>query len=322
MNSCLKFLACLLVLSLLPVCISCSTFPEAVSPPAETSPPAADKKTPRSAYYPVEITDFLDYTTTVRAADRIISLTTSSTQILMALGAEAQIVGVDAYSEPFLPGKEIVGDYTGPDIEKIASLEPDLVIAANAVQREAIDQLRSLGIPVIAAEPTAWDQVTQGFEMIGAAVGNRAGADKLKEQLSRTVDTVKENAPAEVISCYYVLSYGSAGNWTSGEGSFINTMMELAGGEPVTKNTASPWLEYPVEDLIRSNPDCIILGSGAGTLEDFVHTSGYEDLQAVQTGHVYEIDSNLVTIPSQVLNEGLLGVSEILGEAAESKQGA
>lgn len=276
---------------------------------AETAPGSKDG-------YPVEITDFLGYTSNVQSAGRIVSLTTSSTQILMALGAENHIVGVDAYSEPFLPGTEIVGDYTGPDIEKITALEPDVVIAANSIQQESIDQLRSAGIPVLAAEPTTWDQVSEGFEMIGAAVNNASGARALSDQLASTVDSVRSSAPAEPVSCYYVLSYGDAGNWTSGEGSFINAMMEHAGGAPVTKGTASPWLEYPLEDLAVADPDCIILGSGAGTLEDFMHTAGYRDLSAVRSGHVYEIDSDLVTIPSQNLNEGLKGVSYIIQEAA------
>ena len=315
-----RLLLPLFLLSILLTFAGCTDTSQPASSPESPSAPEPEVSASVSpdTYYPVEITDFLGNTTQIDASDRIISLTASSTQILMALGQEDHIVGIDAYSEAYLPGKEIVGDYSGPDIEKITSLEPDLVIAANSIQQEAIDQLRSLDIPVIAAEPTTWDQVAEGFEMIGTATANVAGADALKEQLDKTVASVKAVAPSDPVSCYYVLSYGSAGNWTSGRGSFINTMMELAGGDPVTRNVDSPWLEYPLEDLISADPACIILGSGAGTLEDFMHTAGYEDLEAVKEGHVYMVDSDLITIPSQSLNEGLLAVSEIMLEAAEA----
>lgn len=326
MKSLSRFLLCLLIPAALCILTACSTASQPASfseSPAASLTSAAQEKDPSAAvtgapYYPVDITDFLGYTSKIDGSDRIVSITTSSTQILTALGAEDRIVGVDAYSEAYLPGTEIVGDYSGPDVEKIASLEPDLVIAANNIQQQSIDQLRALNIPVIAAEPTTWDQVPEGFGMIGTAVNNTAGAAALSRQLEDTVASVKKDAPSVPVSSYYVLSYGSAGNWTSGAGSFINTMMEYAGGDPITKNTESPWLEYPMEDLIKADPECIILGSGAGTLEDFMQTAGYEDLRAVKEGRVYEIDSNLVTIPSQGLNEGLQAISDIINEAAET----
>ncbi|MBD5560535.1 MAG: ABC transporter substrate-binding protein [Clostridia bacterium] len=327
-------LACLLLFS----CISCSAADQstAVSADPEASAEstqsaaavseepsaeaAASSESGSAPSFPVEITDFLGYTSTVEAADRIVSLMPSGTQILLALGVEEEIVGLDAYSEPYLPGTEVVGDYMGPDVEKIVSLEPDLIVAANSIQQDAIDQLRAAGIPVLAAEPTTWEQVPEGFAMIGEAVQRTDAADELASQLQDAVEAVQKDAPAEAVSCYYVLSYGDAGNWTSGEGSFINAMMEHAGGTPITQGTASPWLEYPMEDLTVADPDCIILGSGAGTIEDFVQTAGYRDLSAVKSGHVYEIDSDLVTIPGPELQEGLKEISYIINTAAVSEE--
>lgn len=291
------------------------------SAPAEnTMSPAAPTGAQQSASdgtYPVEVTDFLGDTTTVESSDRIVSLSSSATQVLLALGAGGRIVGLDSYSEQYLPGVEVVGDYTGPDLERIVALEPDVVFAANKIQRDAIDQLREMGVAVIAAEPTEWNQIPESFELIGQAAGNTAGASDLSKQLDETVREVQDNAPSELLTCYYVLSYGNAGNWTSGEGSFINTMIEYAGGVPTTKGKAPSWLEYPMEDLAADDPQCIILSSDAGTIEDFVSTPGYETLGAVTNGLVFLVDADLVNEPGTSLNAGLREVSYALQAAAQ-----
>lgn len=300
---------------------SIALFTACSSPSAtvQTGPGTADENAlPPSSGYPVTITDFLGNTVRIESADRIVSLSSSGTQTLMALDAEDRIVGVDSYSAEFLPGIETVGDYTAPDVEKIAALNPDLVVAADRIQAETVDQLRSLGIPAIAAEATSWDQVPKSFTMLGEAVDNPAGAEALCTQLTRAVEDAVAAAPAKSPTCYYVLSYGNAGNWTSGEGSFINTMIEYAGGTPVTKGTSYPWLEYPMEDLAAADPDVILFASDAGSIEDFMHTPGYESLAAVKSGRVYEIASDLVDLPSPALTEGLAAVSEIIGDAASA----
>lgn len=268
--------------------------------------------------YPVTVTDFLGEETTIEKADRIVSLTPSGTEVLVAEGAQDKIIGTDATSADLVPGAETVGDYASPDIEKITSLEPDVVIAANKIQEEAIEQLRGMGIPVVAAEPTSWEQVPESFELIAKVVDNREAGEELCFRLSEAAEKAEQDAPEEPVSCYYVLSYGNAGNWTSGQGTFINAMMEDAGGAPITAGSSVPWLEYPMEDLVSKDPECLILASGAGTLEDFVSTPGYSDLSAVKNGKVYEIDSDLVSVPGPRLIDGLLRLSEIMNAAADA----
>lgn len=316
------FVLCAFFAVLIALLCACSSSepPAAETAGASHSPsssPAAESAPQASADgYPVVITDFAGDTVTIESAERIVSLSSSGTLTLMALDAEDRIVGVDSYSADYLPGVEVVGDYTGPDIEKIVSLTPDVIVAANNIQADAIEQLRSLGLPVVAAEPTSWAQLDEGFAMLGDVVNNRAGADALIAEFDTTVQNAEKAAPSVSPTCYYVLSYGNAGNWTSGEGSFINSLMEYAGGTPVTKGTSYPWLEYPMEDLAAADPDVIILASDAGTIEDFVHTPGYDSLSAVKAGHVYEINADLVDLPCPILNEGLTAVSEIIQEAA------
>ena len=266
--------------------------------------------------YPVTVTDLAGYESTVASADRIISLTPSNTSILVAEGAQDRIIAVDDESAAAAPDAQVVGDYTGPDVEQIVALEPDVIFAGSRIQQETVDQLRSMGLPVIVSEATDWNQVGQSFELIGRAVNENDAAAQLTQQLQATVAEVESLAPAEQLTCYYVLSFGEQGNWTSGEGSFINEMIQFAGGVPITQGSPAAWLDYPLEDLVAADPDCILLGSDAGSYEQLSKEPGYADLAAVRNGLVFSINSAAVSQPGPNLNETLLSVSGILNAAA------
>lgn len=329
-----KSIGLLLVLAI--ACLSiagCATTP----PETASSPPSASKGTEASASateppvetaqepsptaasagsWPVTVTDLQGTKVTVNGAQRIVSLCPSATEILIAEGVEDKIVGEDAYS-PHIEGAEICGDYNGPDVEKVASLEPDLVISGNSLQEAQIQQMRDLGLTVASVEATTWEQIPESFTLIGRCVGEEENAQGLVDELNATVAEVEEQRPATSPTVYYVMSFGDAGNWTSGPGSFINSMIDIAGGTCVTKDAEAPWLEYPIEDLVAANPDVILFSSGAGSYEDLVAAPGYSELDAIRSGHVYEINADTVSRPGPNVNEALLSISGILKTATE-----
>ncbi len=91
-----------------------------------------------------------------------------------------------------------------------------------------------------------------------------------------------KDAPA----AYYVLSYGEAGNWTSGPGSFLNAMIEKANGVCVTKDgidgETATWMQYSAEAIVDQNPQVLIVSSMAGGLEGLREAAGFKDLDAVK----------------------------------------
>lgn len=291
--------------------------PAATTSAATEAAPAADAKENVPSGYPKTVTDLTGKEVTIASADRIVSLAPSNTEIVVAEGGEEQIVGVDEASKDQVPTAQIVGDFNGPDVERIVSLSPDVVLAGNSLQQDAIEQLRSFGVPVVSAEATDWDQVQESFQLVGEILDDPQAANRLGAQLASTIADVEEVAPSTPLTVYYVLSFGDAGNWTSGEGSFVNQMIEYAGGMPVTKGTASAWLDYPMEDVIAADPDCIILSSEAGSYAELAEAAGYADLRAVQNGLVFEVNADVVSRPGPSLNEGLLAISGILQAAAE-----
>ncbi len=242
---------------------------------------------------------------------RIISTAPSATEILFALGMGDKIVGIDVSSTypPETANIEVVGDFNGFDVEKVISLEPTVVFAGNGLQNEDIAKLKEAGINVVASEATYYDDIANSITLIGKTVGKETEAAALIEQIAEVEAAVKEKAAtlAEKPSVYYVMGIGEYGNWTSGKGSFINTMIEMAGGVCVTADTDKEWLEYPVEQLVTDDPDILIVSNWVMET-DLVAAVGYADLTAVKNKHYYFINPELSERPGPRVSEALQAI--------------
>ncbi len=302
------------------VFVGCApTAPAESQTPAPSESASASASAEASASVPAAnaaLTDMAGNEITIEKADKIVSLTPAGTETVCALGASKQLVGIDAYSNypEITQSIEVVGDFNGPDVEKVAALEPDVVLAGTGLQKEAVEQLNKLGIPVAVVEATTFEEIGKSITLVGDIVGAPDEAKQLVDGIDQVVKTAEGNKPAEAKTVYYAMSYGDQGNWTSGPGSFINTMIELAGGKCVTQSVEYPWVEYPVEDLVVANPDIIIVGANMGSTADLSTVQGYKDLDAVKNGNVYTVDADTFTRPGPRIGEALLEISEILNK--------
>ena len=248
----------------------------------------------------------------------IISTAPNITEILFALGCGDQIVGVDVYSTYPEGAAEIeqVGDYNGFDVEKVISLSPTVVFAGNTLQIQGIDALEEAGLNVVAAEPTYYEDIAESITLIGSVVGKEDEAAALNEQMAAAAATVEQKAAQieDKPTVYYVMGIGEYGNWTSGEGSFINSVMEMAGGVCITAGSEKEWFEYPVEDLVTADPDILIVSSNV-TEEALLAETGYADLTAVQNGTYYFISADIIERPGPRITEALETIQGyLLGE--------
>lgn len=245
----------------------------------------------------------------------IVSTAPSATEILFALGCGDNIVGVDINSTypPETQGIAVVGDFNGFDIEKVIALEPTVVFAGNGLQHADIAALEDAGLYVVAAEATYYEDIAKSITLIGSVVGREEEAAALNAQIAATQQTVKEKAARlkYAPTVYYVMGIGEYGNWTSGKGSFINTLIETAGGVCVTADTDREWLEYPVEDLVVSDPDILIVSAWVRE-DDLKAETGYKDLTAVGQGHYLFVDPEITERPGPRIGEALLLISDYI----------
>ena len=263
------------------------------------------------------ITDMLGREVAVGATDTIVSLTPSATEILFALDAGDRVVGVDASSNypEAAANIEVVGDYNGPDVEKVVALEPDIIFCGNTLQTDQISDLENLGMTVVATEAVAFEDIPKSIEMMGEILGKQDEATAVVDNINAAIEQAEANAPAEAPTVYYAMSYGDMGNWTSGPGSFINTMIEIAGGVPVTQDAEAPWLEYPIEQLVSDDPDIILVSSDMGSsADDIAQVTGYADLTAVKDGQVYVMQADILSRPGPRIGDAILAISEALNQ--------
>jgi iron complex transport system substrate-binding protein len=241
------------------------------------------------------------------AARRVVSLNPSLTAIALALGAAEQLVGVDDFSaqqEPAVATLPRVGGLYDPSLEAVVALRPDLVVLVpSAEQRDFRARLASLGVPLLALDPTSFDEVLASIRTLGDRLGRAAAARERIAAIERRRDAVARDAAGRP-RLRAVLVLQREPLFLVGAGSFIDEMLRVAGAE----NLAAPLGErYPrasLEWLIAAAPDAI-LDASAEPDDAKAHWGRWSSLPAVRNGNVIALPPGLVTLPGPWLDRAL-----------------
>lgn len=249
---------------------------------------------------------------------RIISLSPSNTEILYALGIDDKIVGVTEYCDYPEQAKAIekIGGFANPNIEKIVSHNPDLVIA-NDIHQEAVEDLERLGFPVIILCPKNIYDMLENIKLLGKALGREGYADELVESLNGRIEAVQEKVSAipeaEKPKVYYEIWHEPL--MTAGPGTFIDDLLTLAGGINIARETKTTFPEISLELIIQKAPDIFIYshhGDSHIGLEEIYARHNWQDVPAIKNKQVYVIDSNIVQRATPRLVDGLEEITKIL----------
>ncbi len=246
-----------------------------------------------------------------------ISLAPSITETICALNKADMLIGVDVNSNypQSITSLPKVGDFNGPDVEKIVSLNPDVIFAGRTVQDDAIEKLRKLGYLVVEAEPETIDEIYETIALIGQTLGCEADAETLSNEIKQQVEDhwFKNALYSYLPTTYYAMSYGDLGNWTCGNGSFINELIGIAGGLPaVTLDT--PWLELNLEQIVVINPDVILVADDVGSAQQLLAENGYSGTNAALKKQVFEIDADLISRPGPRIVEAIEALESIFSK--------
>jgi len=233
--------------------------------------------------------------------ERIVSIAPSPTEILFAIGAGSQVVGVDDFSDypaetALLPK---VGNYY-LSVEAIVALQPDLIVGGDLVPLAELEQLSAQGIPYVLLADRTLEDVLKTIRLAGVITGHVSEADQVADELAERIDAVKNKTLADGVSMpkVYIEYDEFMGLWTYGPGSFGDDLIMAAGGENIAHNTSS---EYPMvesEFVIAQNPEIIVYTTGPwSTLSEdtYLNRSGWDTIVAVQNGDIYGLDANLLS---------------------------
>jgi iron complex transport system substrate-binding protein len=292
----------------------------AVSPtPAPTPTPAvaatpAPTPTPTpAAAFPLTVVDGEGNTVTIPSRpERIVSLTPATTEILFAVGAGPRVVATtdfDDYPPEAVPLPD-VATFQGVDVERIVGLEADLVIAGGRGFNppEALDRLRTLGIPVVVVYAPDVATVVRDVELVATAAGEAAAGTALAAKMQAEIDSIVAavaagGAPRPRV--FYEVD-ATVDIFGPADDSFLAEMVYLAGGDPITTGSPTVW-QIPLEVLVAADPEVIVLGSAAWgvTAEQVAARAGWSAMTAVKAGAIRPVDDILVTRPGPRLVEGL-----------------
>jgi len=240
-------------------------------------------------------------------AQRVVSLNPSLTAIAVALGARAQLVGVDDYSArtPEAAGLPTVGGLYDPSLEAVIGLAPDLVVlVVSAEQRGFRERLEALGVPCLALDPVSFDDVLGAIETLGAKLGREREAAARVAAIRRTRARV-EAAARGLPRLRGVLVLQRDPLFAAGAGTFVDDMLRALGVENLAAAQPGRWPRLAREWLLAAGPE-LILDSSPGVEPAAAYWARWPSLPAVAKGAVADVPEGITTLPGPALDEALL----------------
>ncbi len=225
---------------------------------------------------------------------RIVSLSTTHTQVIQVLGAERLLVAVDSFSTTEMSIEKI--DAFTVKAEDLVKLNPDLVIVAfdfNGI----IEGLESLEIKYVLLPPARnFQEVYSQIEEIGNLTNKVDESLDLVSSMKSDVEEIIDNFTQDNIKVFHEIGF-TYGIYTINENSFIGQIYNLLGIENIANLKEDPfgsgYPEFSEEEVIISNPNLIVVGHSDYLNKDLSTRTGWEEITAVQSGNIYFLDENL-----------------------------
>jgi len=196
-------------------------------------------------------------------AHRIVSIIPATTEMLFAMGAGDRVAAVGSYDRfpPEVDKLPRVGALLDPNVERILSLRPDLVILYTS-QTDLRTQMERAGVPYYAYVHRGLPDITQTIRSLGARVGVDAAANALADRVERQLAEVrtrvaKSARPATLL--VFGREPGTLKNIdASGGVGFLHDMLETAGGRDVLADTRQQSVTMSTELVLARAPEVII----------------------------------------------------------------
>ena len=265
--------------------------------------------------FPTTIRDGLGREVTIgKAPQRLVSLTPSVTENLYALGLGDRVVGVSSFSDypPEAASKPVVGDAFQLNYEEILLLEPDLIIGDAQLVKNYMAKLEELGLPVLAINPSNLREVMDALMLLGKATGAVDAAAQVigeMEDKIQWVETAVRDLPHEARPLVFVEVWDEP-LMTCGPGSFMQELIELAGGQNLTADVSDAWVEYSSELVVERDPEVILLTRPY--VDELMARSAWQGISAVRNGRVVEVNSDPFVRTTPRLADALVELATIL----------
>jgi iron complex transport system substrate-binding protein len=246
----------------------------------------------------------------IQIRQRIVSLAPSATSILVALGAQRELVGVSKWCVDVAPEvAELprVGDCWALDPESVMSLRPTLVIGSVPYKQETVAKLLEHPVAFLAMNPRSLADVESDIHLLGGVVGRAAAARKLVTRMRAEFQAIRVQARRARTSQKMPAPRVYCEAWPHPRivsPPWVAELVEIAGGDmvvPAGKRISD-------EDVAAAKPDVIVLAwaavGGKSDPQQAYDVVAWNEIPAVRDRRVYAVRDELLNTPGPPLVDG------------------
>lgn len=283
---------------------------EATAEPETTATPEEANTADTAVSYPLTVTDQLGREVTIESEPKTLaSGYYISTTLLIALGVQDKLVGVEAkadkrniysLSAPEIQSLPSIGTAKEFDLEGCAALSPDLVIVP-AKLKDSISQMEEMGLTVLAVKPETQNDLYGAIDLLAKATNTVARGEELKTAIYGNLIALADLVTGTEAPSVYLAGNSSVLE-TAGPAMYQNTMIANANGTNVAAGVEDTyWADVSYEQILDWNPDYIILASDADyNVDSVLNDAALADCTAVKEGHVYQLPHAIEAVDSPV----------------------
>ena len=230
-------------------------------------------------------------------AKRIVALAPHIAESIFAAGAGDKLVGTVDYSDYPPEAKKVqrVGGYSRVDLEAVAALKPDLVLAwESGNNMPQMSKLRALGLTVYVQQPNTIDNVANQIERLGQLAGSEASANAVAERFRQRLEKLRSaHAGKPKVRVFYQI--WKTPLMTVGGPQIISDAIKLCGGDNVFGHLKQMAPSVSVEAVLEANPEAIIATGMGDAKPEWLHDwDKWRKLTAVQRDTLFHINPDIM----------------------------
>lgn len=231
--------------------------------------------------------------------DVVVATSVAVTEILDALGVKVSGVPTSSYELPESTKDAVkVGNPMSPDLEIIKSLNPTCVVSVDTLGSDYEKLFIENNIPSEFVNLQNLDGLKEAISTLGEKFNKVDEANTLLQDLENKKSEV-ENKSKENEKPKVLIIFGAPGSiMVATDNSYVGNLVEIAGGENIFKGTNSSFMQVNMEEIIKSNPDKIlvmthgVVEEAKKNVEDeFAKNTSWKNVKAIQDNEVYYLEN-------------------------------
>lgn len=222
-------------------------------------------------------------------ARRVIALSPDLTETVFAIGGGSQLIGVIHGSDYPLAAKRItqVGAYSGLDLERIAALQPDLIVTWGAYFSRQLNVFKKSEVPIYVSNPRHIEDVPRLMRQLGCLLGTEKSAEKSARKFEARIHQLRQQyGQRKPLRVFYQIGFPAL--ITINHDSWINEVITLCGGRNVFSDARMIAPEVGWEAVIQADPQVVL--SDASESDWKKNWQKWSSISAVKTQSLYRVD--------------------------------